>query len=68
MFIPDNGIPDNGSKFFQPGSRVKKILDPGSVSASKNLGIFYPTIVSKLADPDLDFFPILDRGLRGPEH
>jgi hypothetical protein len=30
FFIPD------------PGSRVKKIPDPGSASASKNLSIFYP--------------------------
>jgi hypothetical protein len=35
-----------GSKFFHPGSdpgfRVKKIPDPGSGSASKNLSIFHP--------------------------
>jgi hypothetical protein len=36
MFIPD--IPDPGYEFFHPGSRVKKIPDPGS--ASKNLSIF----------------------------
>ncbi len=29
-----------GSEFFHPGSRVKKILDPGSGAASKNLSIF----------------------------
>jgi hypothetical protein len=56
-------IPDTGSKFFHPGSRVKKIPDPGS--GSKNLGIFTQKIVSKLSDPDLDFLPILDRGVRG---
>jgi hypothetical protein len=32
------GIPD--PNFFYPGSRVKKIPDPGSVSASKQLSIF----------------------------
>ncbi len=31
-----------GSEFFHPGSRVKKIPDPGSGSASKNLSIFKP--------------------------
>ncbi len=31
-------IPDPGSQFFHPGSRAKKIPDPGS--ASKNLSIF----------------------------
>jgi hypothetical protein len=33
-------IPYFGSKFFLPGSRVKKIPDPGS--GSKNFNIFYP--------------------------
>jgi hypothetical protein len=35
-------IPDvyPGSEFFHPGSQVKKIPDPGSGSASKNLSIF----------------------------
>jgi hypothetical protein len=45
MFIPDPNfsIPD-------PKSRVKKIPNPGSGSALKNLntGIFNPKIVSKL--------------------
>ncbi len=45
--------------------RVKNIPDPGSGSASKNLGIFTQKIVSKLSDPDLDFLPILDRGVKG---
>jgi hypothetical protein len=36
-------IPDPGSEFFHPGSGVKKILDAGSGSASKNLSIFIPT-------------------------
>jgi hypothetical protein len=31
-----------GSEFFNPGSRVKKIPDPGSGSASKNVSIFNP--------------------------
>ncbi len=38
FFIPD------------PGLRVKKIPDPGSESASKNLSIFNPKIVSKLSE------------------
>ncbi len=37
IFIP-------GTSFFNPGSRVKKISDPGSGSASKNLSIFNPKI------------------------
>jgi hypothetical protein len=41
-------IPDAGSDFFHPGSRVKKI--PGS--ASKNLSIFTQKIVSKLSEYD----------------
>jgi hypothetical protein len=42
-------IPDPGSEFFHPGSRVKKIQNPGSGSASKNLKYFNPKIVSKLS-------------------
>jgi hypothetical protein len=40
VLIPELRIRDvyPGSEFFQPGSRVKKIADPGS--ASKNLSIF----------------------------
>ncbi len=34
--------PGSGSEFFHPGSRFKKIPDPGSGSASKNLSIFDP--------------------------
>jgi hypothetical protein len=34
--------PDPGSEFFHPGSRVKKIPDPGFGSTSKNLSIFNP--------------------------
>jgi hypothetical protein len=48
-----------------PGSRVKKIPDPGSGSASKNLRIFNPKFFSKLSDPDLDFLPIPEPGSRG---
>jgi hypothetical protein len=36
-----------GSEYFHPGSRVKKIPDPRSASASKNLSIFNPKIVFK---------------------
>jgi hypothetical protein len=45
MFIPDTNfsIPD-------PASRVKKIQDPRSGSASKNLSIFSPKAVSKLSE------------------
>jgi hypothetical protein len=38
-----------GSRDVYPGSRVKKTPDPGSRSASKNLSIFNPKIVSKLS-------------------
>jgi hypothetical protein len=41
-------ITDPGSEFFHPGSRVKKIPDPRVGSASMNLSIFNPKIVSKL--------------------
>jgi hypothetical protein len=62
MFIPD-------PNFFHHGSRVKKLPDPGSASASKNLSILTQNIVSKLSeilsgmfvpDPDFDFLPIPD--------
>jgi hypothetical protein len=46
MFIPD-------PNFFHPGSRVKKISDPGFESASKNLSIVTlvtQNIVSKLSE------------------
>jgi hypothetical protein len=53
-------IPDLGSKFFHPGSRVKKIpdsgsrvkkiADPGSGSASKNLSILTKKTLSKLKE------------------
>jgi hypothetical protein len=75
-------IPDTGSDFSIPdlGSRVTKISDPGSGSASKNLTI---KAVSKplgkmiwyvlLFIPDPDFFPsrIPDPGVKkspDPEH
>jgi hypothetical protein len=41
MFMPDPGF-----EFFHPGSREKKIPDPGSGSASKNLSIFNPKTFS----------------------
>ncbi len=75
MFIPD-------PNFFRPGSR--KIPDPGSGSASKNLSILDPKnsqkIVSEpswsgmfIPDPDLDFFTHpRSRGQKGlhpdPQH
>ncbi len=55
------------------GFRVKKIPNPGSGSASQNLSIFNQKIVSKLSavcsgmlilDPDLDFLPIPDPGVK----
>jgi hypothetical protein len=58
MFIPDPNV-------FHPGSRVIRILDPGSGFTSKLFKYFNPKIVSKLSeiwsgmfipDPDLDFF------------
>ncbi len=68
MFIPDPNfsIPD-------PGSRVKKIPDPGFGSASHNVSILTQKIVSKFAeirfgmfipDPDLDLLPIPYPGSR----
>ncbi len=39
-----------GSQFFHPGHRVKKIPDPRSASASKNLSISIPKTVSKLSE------------------
>jgi hypothetical protein len=38
-------IPDPNFSITDPGSRVKKIQDPGSGSASKNLSIFYTKTV-----------------------
>ncbi len=43
MFIPD-------PNFFHPGSRVKKIPDPGSGSVSNNWSILTWKIVSKLSE------------------
>ncbi len=37
-------------RIFHLGSRIKKIPDPGSGFASKNLSIFNPKIVSKLSE------------------
>ncbi len=60
-----------GSEFFHPGSKVKKIPDPGSGSASKYRSIFIPIncfseICSGMLilDPDLDFLPNPDPGVK----
>jgi hypothetical protein len=62
-------IPNLGSEFFYPESKVKKI--PGSGFASKNL--LTQKIVPKLSeilykifilDPDHDFLPIPDPGVK----
>jgi hypothetical protein len=60
---PNFSIPDP--------SRVKKIADPVSGSASKNVSFFYPKIVSKLSEilsgmfiPGLDFLPFSDPGVK----
>ncbi len=69
-------IPGNGSEFFHPGSeffpsriRLCSIPDPGS--ASENLSISTPKMVSKLSEirfgmfiPDPDFLPIPDPGVK----
>jgi hypothetical protein len=51
-------IPDPGSEFFHPGSRN---LDPGSLFASKNLGIFNPKSclgnMARDVHPDFFFHP-----------
>jgi hypothetical protein len=60
MFIPD-------PTFFYPGSRVKKIPDPGSGSASKNLNIFNPKNCFSLGNIIRDVHPgfgIPDPGTR----
>jgi hypothetical protein len=54
MFIPDPNF-----SISDPGSRVKKIPDPGS--ASQNLSIFNPR------NPDLDFFPSRIRWSNAPD-
>jgi hypothetical protein len=55
FFIPD------------PGSRLKQIPDSGYGSTSKNLSIFYLKILflnSRKYDPDPDFLPIPDPGVK----
>jgi hypothetical protein len=58
----------SGSEFFHPESRsrVKKIPDPGSRSASKNFSIFNPKALGNMIrDVYLDFLTIPDPGSRG---
>ncbi len=69
-----------GSKFFHHGSRVKNNSEIRIRSKSKNLSILTQKIVSKLwetwsgmfiPDPDLDFLPIPDLGVKkapDPQH
>jgi hypothetical protein len=73
-------IPDLGSKFFHPGSRVKKNPGIRIRSVSKNFSIFNPKnclhdlgnmIRAVIPDPDLDFLPIPDLGVKkapDPQH
>ncbi len=68
-------IPDPGSELLNPGSRVKKIPDPGSRFRIHIKEVFLTQkIVSELSeiwsgmfipDQDLDFLPILDPGSTG---
>ncbi len=44
MFIPDQNF-----SISDPGSKVKKIPDPGSASASKNFSVLTHKIISKLS-------------------
>jgi hypothetical protein len=71
-------FPDHRSEFFHPGSRVKKIPDPGSgsASASKNVSIFNPkNCFSALGNMIRDvhpgsgflFFTLLGPRLQGPK-
>jgi hypothetical protein len=62
-----------GSKFFHPGSRVKKIPHPGSGSASEDLSVVNPksgfyALGNMIQDvhpgSDLDFLPIPDAGVK----
>jgi hypothetical protein len=67
--IRDMFISDPGSEFFHPGFRVKKI--PGSRIRIKELKYFNPQNCLKalgnmirIQDPDLDFLPIPDPGVK----
>ncbi len=60
-----------GPQFFHPGSRIKKIPDPGFGSASKNLSTFNQKIKTCFlalgiligdVHPGSGFFPISDPG------
>ncbi len=65
-----------GYEFFHPGSRVKKISDPGSGSASKKLSMLNPKkyfLSSRKCDPTcssririLIFYPSRIQGSKGP--
>jgi hypothetical protein len=63
-------IQDPGSYYFHPGSRVDKILDPGSGSASKYFNSKNETKFSKIRsrmfipDPGSGFFSIPDPGVK----
>ncbi len=59
LSVADPGCP--GSEFFPPRIPDPNIFHPGS--ASKNLSIFTPKMVSNLPDPDS--LPIPDPGSRG---
>jgi hypothetical protein len=57
-FLPIMRILDERIRiFFHPGSRVKKIPDPGSGSASKNLSILNQKIIYKLSEISRLFIP-----------
>ncbi len=57
--VADPGFVILDPNFFHLGSRFKKVLDPGSGSASMNVIIFNPKIVFLALEnmiPDLDFY------------
>jgi hypothetical protein len=70
-------IPDHGSKFFHPVSRIQGQKDSGSriQIRIKEFQYFLPKQLFLSSrkydpgcpDPDLDFLPILDPGSRGQQ-
>jgi hypothetical protein len=58
-------VPDSGSEFFHPGSRVKNIPDPVFGSESKNFSDPGCSSRIRIPGPNLDFLPITDPGSRG---